>query len=350
MNKADKIYVAGHNGLVGSAICRLLQSRGFSNIVTRTHQELDLTRQEAVECFFDRERPDYVFLAAARVGGIGANARYPAQFLYVNLAIGLNVVQAAWRSKVQLLVNLGSSCVYPKLAPQPLREDALLTGPLEPTNEAYAIAKIAVLKQCQFYNAEHGTRFLSLVPTNLYGPNDSFDFNDSHVLPAVMRKLHLGRLLMEGNLRSIQQDLAYWSVDHAFLSITTSEIEGLLEAHGICRGKVVLWGTGKPKREFLHVDDLAAACLFLVEKRARENHLVNVGCGSDLRVAELAVQIAEVVEYRGQVTFDGTKPDGTPRKLLDVSLLNSLGWGPTIGLRQGIEDTYRWYQHQVKDS
>lgn len=318
-------------------------------MITRTHRQLDLTRQEFVERFFVKERPDYVFLAAAKVGGIGANARYPAQFIYQNLAIALNVVHAAWRSRVRLLINLGSSCIYPKHAPQPLREEYLMTGPLEPTNEAYAVAKIAALKLCRHYNSQYGTKFYSLMPTNLYGPNDNFDLNESHVLPAVIRKIHLGKLLMAGNFQAVRKDFSRWSENRDWSSQSEEALARELESHGIHVGKVVLWGSGKPLREFLHVDDLAEACRFLVESAPLEEmgEFVNVGAGKDISIAGLVEEVQSIVGFSGKVFFDDSKPDGTPRKLLDSSKIRSLGWEPKITLEEGIARTYRWYLEQV---
>jgi GDP-L-fucose synthase len=301
---AAKIFVAGHRGLVGSALVRRLEAGGYDRVVTRTRAELDLEDGPAVDRFFDEERPDYVFLAAAKVGGILANSSYPADFLRANLAIQLNVIEAARRSGVERLMFLGSSCIYPKLAPQPIKEEYLLTGPLEPTNEWYAIAKIAGVKLCEAYNRQHGTRYVSVMPTNLYGPGDNFDLRGSHVLPALIRKFH------------------------------EAKVSGL--------PAVTVWGTGAPRREFLHVDDMADACVFLMESGAPAA-LVNVGTGSDVTIAEVASLVREVVGYEGEVAYDRSKPDGTPRKLLDVSRLRELGWSPRIGLREGLASTYEWY-------
>lgn len=304
MNRSGRIYVAGHRGLVGSAIVRRLRSEGHDDLILRSRQELDLTDARAVEEFFKRERPEYVFLAAAKVGGILANATYPADFLYENLAIELNVIEAARRHAVKKLLFLGSSCIYPRLAPQPIKEEHLLTGPLEPTNEPYAIAKIAGIKLCQAYNRQHGADFVSIMPTNLYGPGDNFDLKSSHVLPALIRKFH--------------------------------------EAKERAEPSVTVWGTGKPRREFLHVDDLADACLFLMENYSGSEP-VNVGVGEDISIAELAELVGEIVGYEGEIVYDTTKSDGTPRKLLDVGQLHSLGWRAKIPLREGIEKTYTWF-------
>ena len=307
----SRIYVAGHRGLVGSAVVRALEQRGYRNLVLRTSGELDLTEQAAVRDFFARERPEAVILAAARVGGIHANNTRPALFLRDNLLIQDHVIDAAHRSGVQKLVFLGSSCIYPKLAPQPIKEDYLLTGPLEPTNEWYAIAKIAGLKMCQAYRREYGFNAISLMPTNLYGPGDNFDLQNSHVLPALLRRFHEARLRGDAS--------------------------------------VTVWGTGTPRREFLHVDDLASAVLYLLETYDAEP-IVNVGWGEDVTIGELAHLMAEITDYRGEVLFDRSKPDGTPRKLLDTSRLSALGWRPSIALKDGIEQTYAWFQSHVTDA
>ncbi len=304
MNKESRIFVAGHRGLVGSALSRKLQSAGFSNLVTRDRAELDLEDQAAVEQFFNGLSPDYVFLAAAMVGGIHANSAYPADFIRVNLQIQTNVIDAAYRSGTKKLLFLGSSCIYPKLSPQPISEDCLLMGPLEQTNEAYAIAKIAGIEMCQAYKRQYGFDAISVMPTNLYGPGDNFSLENSHVLPALIRKFH--------------------------------------EAKDTGADEVAIWGTGKPRREFLYVDDLADACLFLMEHYDGEQ-LVNVGWGEDVSIRELAELIGAVVGYSGQLVFDTSKPDGTPRKLLDVSKLRDLGWRAETPLRAGIESTYAWF-------
>lgn len=303
-SKRVKVYVAGHRGLVGSAIVRRLRSEGYDNLVLRTSSELDLRRQSAVEDFFREECPELVFVAAAKVGGILANDTYPAQFLEDNLQIQSNVIGAAYRSGAKKLLFLGSSCIYPKLAPQPLKEEYLLTGPLEPTNEWYAVAKIAGIKLAQAYRKEYGFRAISAMPTNLYGPGDNFDLTSSHVLPALLRKFH------------------------------EAKVKGERE--------VTVWGTGTPKREFLHVDDLAEAALFLM-RHYDGYDFVNVGVGEDIAIRDLALLIKDVVGFEGELAFDTSKPDGTPRKLLDVSRLTALGWRAQVGLREGIESTYGWY-------
>jgi len=310
MEKNSKIYVAGHNGLVGSAIVRKLKSNGFNNLLLKSSKELDLKNQSAVEEFFAKEKPEYVFLAAAKVGGIQANEDFPADFIYDNVMIEMNVIFSSFSHKVKKLLFLGSSCIYPKYAKQPIKEEYLLDGKLEPTNEFYAIAKICGLKMCEAFNRQHKTNFISLMPTNLYGPNDNFDLNTSHVLPALIRKFH--------------------------------------EAKVSSSKEVVLWGTGKPKREFLHVDDLAAACLFLMDTY-NESGVINVGCGSDISINDLAELVKKVTDFRGKIVYDSSKPDGTPRKLLDTSKITSLGWKPTVPLEQGLLETYKTYK-DIKNS
>ena len=308
MEKNSSIYVAGHIGLVGSAICRRLRQEGFANLVSRDLRDLDLRDQAATRRFFAEAKPEYVFLAAAKVGGILANATYPADFIYDNLAIEANVIDAAARTGVRKLLFLGSSCIYPKLAPQPIREESLLTGPLEPTNEWYAIAKIAGIKLAQAYRAQYGLNAISLMPTNLYGPGDNFDLQSSHVLPALIRKTH--------------------------------------EALRAGAPEIVVWGSGTPRREFLHVDDLADAAVFLmIEYDSAE--IINVGTGIDVTIRELAEMIGRAAGYTGSIAFDSSKPDGTPRKLLDVSRLTALGWKPKIALAGGIAETWRWYLENV---
>jgi len=310
LNPQSSIYVAGNRGLVGSAIVRNLHSRGFNNLLCRTHQELELTEQSAVRDFFDRERPQAVVLAAARVGGIHANNSRPAEFIRDNLLVQDHVIDAAYRAGVEKFVFLGSSCIYPKLAPQPIHEDSLLTGPLEPTNEWYAIAKIAGVKQCQAYRRQYGFNAISLMPTNLYGPGDNFDLQNSHVLPALIRRFHEAK-------------------EHGDATFT-------------------VWGTGTPRREFLHVEDLADAVVHLMLTYDAEP-IVNVGWGEDLTIRELAETVASVVGFGGRLVFDASKPDGTPRKLLDTSRLSSLGWKPKIRLRDGIEQTYTWFKEHASE-
>jgi GDP-L-fucose synthase len=311
VNESDRIYVAGHSGLAGSAICRRLAAAGYRNLITRTHADLDLTAQPAVERFFREERPQVVFLAAARVGGIHANDTYGGDFIRDNLLIQTHVIDAAQRHGTRRFVFLGSSCVYPRLAPQPIREEYLLSGPLEPTNEWYAIAKIAGIQTCRAFARQYGFNSICLMPSNLYGPNDNFDLETAHVLPALIRKYHEAK-------------------------------------NGLTR-EVALWGSGQPRREFLHVDDLADAAVFLAQQE-NVGDLVNVGIGSDVTIAELAALVRRTVGYTGAERFDATRPDGTPRKLLDVSRLTQLGWTPRIGLEEGLRQTYRWFVdhcHQV---
>ena len=311
MKSNSRIYVAGHRGLVGSAIIRSLKQRGFENLITRTHAELELMDAVAVKDFFEQAKPEYVFLAAAKVGGIHANSTYPADFMRENLIVQTNVIHESWRQGVVKLLFLGSSCIYPKLCPQPIKEEYLLSGELEKTNDAYALAKIAGIKTCQSYNQQHGTHFISAMPTNIYGVNDNFHPEDSHVLPALIRRFHEAKL---ANVESIS-----------------------------------IWGTGTSRREFLHSSDLADAVLFLMENYD-DSEIVNVGCGKDQTIKELAETIQEVVGYTGHLKFDSTRPDGTPQKILDISKINSLGWKPTISLREGLKQVYQWYTEQYYSS
>lgn len=347
MHREAKIYIGGHTGLVGSALHRKLQAEGYTNLITRTHADLDLMRQAEVEAFFENERPEYVFLAAAKVGGIWANQTYPADFIYRNLAMQTNVIHAAWKTEVKGLLFLGSSCIYPRECPQPMKEEYLLTGPLEVTNEPYAVAKIAGVKMCEFYNRQYGTNFMAVMPTNLYGPNDNLDLETSHVLPALIRKFHLAKLAAQGNWEAIKKNESRFGripdEIRAALGLTP-DISQLTPRSP----RVVLWGSGSPRREFLHVDDLAGACLFLMENlsasdllaRDLPNSIVNIGCGKDITIKELALLIKEIVGFEGEMSFDATKPDGTSQKLLDISTMKALGWSPKISLRDGIKQTY----------
>lgn len=339
MNKNSKIFVAGHRGLVGSALVRRLQKEGFSNLILRTHKELDLERQSGVESFFEKERPEYVFLAAAKVGGIHANSTYPAEFIYNNTTMQTNIIHSAWKTGVKRLLFLGSSCIYPRDCPQPMKEEYLLTGLLEATNEPYAIAKISGIKMCDAFNRQYGTGFLAAMPTNLYGPDDNFDLENSHVLPALIRKFHLAVLAAEGKREEIQKD---------------ERIFGSIPKHYTVRpDSVTIWGTGSPFREFLHVDDLADACVFLMNLEDRpfslliasgRAPLVNIGFGKEITVKDLAELVKKTVGFKGKLLFDLSKPDGTPRKLLDVSRMKALGWQPSISLSEGIRNTYEFYQ------
>ena len=351
MRREAKIYVAGHRGLVGSAIVRELHRRGFDNLILRTSQELDLRDQQAVHQFYGDHRPDYVIVAAAKVGGIWANDHYPAQFLYDNLMIEANLIHGAFESGVEKLLCLGSTCIYPNLAPQPLKEDYLLTGPLEPTNQWYAIAKIAGIKLCQAYRRQYGCNFIAAMPTNLYGPGDNFDLENSHVLPALIRKFHLARLAAAGDLEAIHQDERRYGPipDDILTHIGLTRTHALpFISRSIQQSKVVLWGSGTPRREFLHVDDCARACLHLIDRYDGED-IINIGAGEDLPICELAELIQRIVGFKGEVLWDNSKPDGTPRKLVDVSRIQSLGWQAEIGLPEGIRQVYEWYLSQHTD-
>ena len=308
MNKQSKIYIAGHRGLVGSALVRKFQELGYDNLILKTRSELNLLNQQEVADFFAVEKPEYVFLAAAKVGGIGANSTYPADFVYENMMIQTNIIHSAYKNNTKKLLFLGSSCIYPKMAEQPIKEESLLTGELEPTNDAYAIAKIAGIKMCQAYNKQYGTNYISVMPTNLYGPNDNFDLEKSHVFPALIRKFHEAKINKEA--------------------------------------EVVVWGTGTPIREFLYVDDLAEACIYLMDNY-NDDKIVNIGTGIGVTIRELAESIAKVVGYEGKLVFDTSKPDGTPIKINDVSYLNSLGWQAKTDLLSGIEKTYNWYKSKL---
>ncbi len=310
MKNEDKIYVAVHRGLVGSSIIRCLKKNGFQHIITRTHQELDLTNQQAVNHFFQQEKPDYVFLAAAKVGGIHANNTYSAEFIRDNLLIQTNVIHEAYISSVKRLLFLGSSCIYPRECPQPIKEEYLLTGPLEPTNKPYALAKIAGIEMCRSYNRQYGTKFISVMPTNLYGPGDNYDLENSHVIPALIRKMH------EAKIREDEE--------------------------------ILIWGTGKPRREFLYVDDLAQACIQIINQKEVVD-LINVGSGEDLTIHELAEQIKKIVGFHGNLSFDASKPDGTPRKILDINQAKKIGWTPNINLKNGLNFAYEAYKKTINE-
>jgi len=382
MDLKDKIYIAGHRGLVGSAIVRQLESRGFTNLLIRTHKELDLTNQVQVQAFFEQEKPNYVILAAAKVGGIHANNTYPADFIYQNMMIEANVINSAYENKVKRLLFLGSTCIYPKAVEQPMREDALLTDVLEPTNEPYALAKIAGIKLCESYNRQHGTDFRSVMPTNLYGEGDNFNLENSHVIPAVMRKLHLAKQLENNDWQAIKQDITKNPIKGITENSTNNQILKILAKQGIKQlttqdliegelplGKrggpgvlttdnsqlneveVNLWGTGKAMREFLYIDDMAQASLFVLEldentyqdnTQSILSH-INVGTGRDVTIREMAETMKQVVGYKGEMAFDTTKPDGASRKLIDVTRLKNMGWTYSTNLKDGLEKVYKWY-------
>ena len=348
MELKNKIFIAGHNGMVGSAIVRKLKADGFTNIVTRTRKELDLTRQADVDEFFSKEKPDHVFLAAAMVGGIYANNTYPGDFIYCNLCIQNNVIHSAYLNNVTKLLFLGSSCIYPKECHQPMKEEHLLSGYLEPTNEPYAIAKIAGIKMCQAYNRQYGTNFISVMPTNLYGPDDNYDLMNSHVLPAMIRKFHLAKLALQGDLEGIEKDeKRFGEIPEdikASLGFTRNYQPSAFSLQPLF---VNLWGTGSPRREFLHVDDLADACVFLMNNY-NDNEIVNIGTGKDSTIKEMAELIRDVVEVDIDIRWDTGKPDGTMLKRLDVTKLNKLGWEAKTGIRDGIKDSYCSYKEQLE--
>ena len=363
MKKKSIIYIAGHNGLVGSALTRKLKAEGCSNLITRSRKDMDLTNQSMVEAFFNKERPEYVFLAAATVGGILANDTYPAEFIYNNLIIQTNIIHAAWKTGVKRLLFLGSSCIYPRDCPQPMKEEYLLTGPLESTNEPYAVAKIAGIKMCQSYNRQYGTQFFAVMPTNLYGPNDNFNLKTSHVLPALIRKFHLAKLAAKGDWEGIKRD------ESSFGPIPediVANLTAISKYHGCnipdtatrlinsnSSPALTLWGTGSSRREFLHVDDLADACVFIMNMQEKTyssllnvagQTLINIGYGKDISIKELSALIRNIVGFEGEIAFDDIKPDGTPQKLLDCSKLSRLGWKPKISLKNGIRHTYQTTQ------
>ncbi len=350
MDKNSKIYIAGHKGLVGSAILKNLISKGYTNLVYKTHAELDLLNQKDVEDFFQKEKPEYVILAAAKVGGIVANNTYRADFIYENLQIQNNIIHQSYVQKVKKLLFLGSTCIYPKNTPQPMSEDSLLTSPLEYTNEPYAIAKIAGIKMCESYNLQYGTNFISVMPTNLYGPNDNFDLEKSHVLPALIRKIYLAKLLSENKIQEVLKDLNMNSIEEA----TT-----YLSKFGVTKDSVEIWGSGEPRREFLYSEDMADACVFLLENRnfkdtfqenekdIRNTH-INIGTGIDISIRELAELIKNIIEFKGELVFNTQKPDGTMLKLTDSSKIHSLGWKHKIELEKGIKTMFDWYLGRLK--
>ena len=353
MDKDSKIYVAGHRGLVGSAIWKRLESKGYSNLIGRTHAELDLMDAVAVRQFFDEEQPQVVVLAAAHVGGIMANLKYRADFIYQNLQIQQNVIGESWRHGVKKLLFLGSTCIYPREAEQPIPETALLTSPLEYTNEPYAIAKIAGLKMCESFNLQYGTNYIAVMPTNLYGPNDNFNLETSHVMPAMIRKMHLAKMLNEGNIDGLRADLNKRPVEGIDGKASQAQIEALLDRYGINSERLLLWGTGAPIREFLWSEDMADASVYCLENidfddvrgdnpEVRNCH-INIGSGKEITIKQLALLVKDTVGYNGTIEWDSTKPDGTLRKLTDVSKLHSLGWRHTMEIEQGVPALYNWY-------
>ena len=354
MEKNAKIYVAGHRGLVGSAIWKNLQDKGYTNLIGRTHKELDLLDGMAVRKFFDEEQPEYVFLAAAFVGGIMANSIYRADFIYKNLQIQQNIIGESFRHNVKKLLFLGSTCIYPRDAEQPMKEDVLLTSPLEYTNEPYAIAKIAGLRMCESFNLQYGTNYIAVMPTNLYGPNDNFDLERSHVLPAMIRKIHLAHCLKEGNWEAVRKDMNQRPVEGVNGDSSKEDILAILKKYGISETEVTLWGTGTPLREFLWSEEMADASVFVMEhvdfkdtykegsKDIRNCH-INIGTGKEITIRQLAERIVETVGYQGKLTFDSSKPDGTMRKLTDPSKLHALGWHHKIEIEEGVQRMYEWY-------
>ena len=356
MNKDAKIFVAGHNGLVGSAIQRKLEQQGYKNIVTRGHKQLDLTNQAQTSDFFKSEQPDFVFLAAAKVGGIMANQTYPAEFIYKNIMISTNVINSAYESGVKKLLNLGSSCIYPRLAPQPMKEDCLLTSELEKTNEAYALAKIAAIKLCHYYNVQYGTNFISAMPTNQYGIGDNFNMETAHLLPMIMRRFHLAKLLENRDFDAIRRDLQHyklgWNLDSKLDLNNISNMESALNSVGAYSDHVVLWGDGSVYREMMSSDDLADACVYLMNNKNASDigEHVNITDGTDIQLRELFNIVRDTVGFHGELTYDKTKPNGTPRKMMDATKIKSLGWQPKIPLRQGINDFYKWYVQKTQEN
>jgi len=349
VNKNSKVYIAGHRGLVGSSILRKLKEKGYTNLVYRTSKELDLRRQKDVEEFFEEERPEYVFLAAAKVGGILANSTYVADFIYDNIMIAANIINSAYNFGVKKLLNLGPSCIYPRNCPQPMKEEYLLSGKLEPTNEPYAIAKIAAIKLCRYYNEQYGTNFISVMPTNLYGLNDNFNLETAHVPAALLRKFHLAKLLSEENFEEIKKDIKRYplgfGLDTEINLEDKNSIVQTLEKIGITKDYVSIWGTGEVYREFLYVDDLADACVFLMEKYDFKDigEFVNIGYGEDIKIKDFAEIIKDVVGFKGYIRYDKTKPDGIPRKLLDITCLKGLGWQTRVSIEVGLREYYETY-------
>lgn len=353
MNSDSKIYIAGHRGLVGSAIWKQLESKGYKNLIGRSSSELDLTDAVATEQFFEQEQPEFVFLAAAHVGGIMANTTYRADFIYKNLQIQQNVIYNAYKYGAKKLLFLGSTCIYPKEAAQPIKEDELLTDVLEYTNEPYAIAKIAGIKLCESFNIQYGTNFISVMPTNLYGPNDNFDLEKSHVLPAMIRKIYLSKCLMENNIDLLKKDFDKRPVEGINGEHSLEKIKAILSKYGVFENRVELWGTGKPMREFLWSEDMADACIYVMQnvdfkdlikdkKEIRNTH-INIGTGSDISIKDLSSLIARIIDYKGSISFDSSKPDGTMKKLTDVSKINGLGWKHHIAIEEGVKNIFNWY-------
>ncbi len=351
MEKNAKIYVAGHNGLVGSAIVRCLISYGYNNLVVRNSKDLDLTNQIQVNTFFKKVRPDYVFLCAGKVGGILANSTYPADFIYKNIMISTNVIHASYEYNVKKLLNMGSSCIYPRLAPQPMKEESLLSGTLESTNEGYALAKIAAIKLCSCYNRQYGTNFISVMPTNQYGINDNFNMETAHLLPMIIRRLHLAKLLAENDFNTIRKDLQRyplgWGLDGTFSFDDDNALKSVLNKVGAFRNHVVMWGDGSVYREFMNSDDLADACIYLIRnKNASEiGEFVNITWGKDIRLGELFDMVKNIVGFHGGIKYDTSKPNGMPRKVMDAKRINFLGWQPNIPLNNGISNFYNWYKN-----
>lgn len=352
MNKQDKIYLAGHTGLVGSALMRKLEAEGFENIITRDLSQLDLCSQTQVNEFFAKEKPDYVFLAAAKVGGIVANSTYPAEFIYQNIMIAANVIHASYTNGVKKLLNLGSSCIYPKLAPQPMKEDCLLTSELESTNEAYAIAKISAIKLCRYYNEQYGTNFISVMPTNQYGIGDNYNMQTAHLLPMLLRRFHLAKLLKQDDFQAIKADLKKyklgWSLDEKLNLDDKNSIIKTLEQIGAYPNKVVVWGDGSPYRELMLSNDLADACFYLMKNKDYKDigELVNITDGTDIQLKVLIEMVKEIVGFEGEIIYDKTKPNGTPRKLMDATKIKALGWTPKVSLKDGIIKIYEYYSTQ----
>ncbi len=351
INKKSKIYLAGHGGLVGSAIFRRLKKEGYNNIIVRKKTELDLTNQSQVLDFFNKERPEYVFICAAKVGGIVANNSYPADFIYDNIMIAANIINSSYKFGVRKLLNLGSSCIYPKFAPQPLKEEYLLTSELEKTNEAYAIAKISAIKLCKYYNDQYNTNFISVMPSNQYGEGDNFNMETAHLLPMIMRRFHLAKLLSNNNFEEIRRDLAKYSLGWGIVikNDTEEELEKVLNLVGAYRDKVIVWGDGSVYRELMNSDDLADACIYLMNNKDYKDigEYVNVAKGEDIKLSNLFELVKKIVGFEGDVEFDKAKPNGTPRKIMDQAKINSLGWKSSIDLKAGISSFYEWYKKSL---